>query len=873
MRQTATSRKDYDPELDFWGLVNWHLSHGTRAKRGLGPRRPGRVWTNKEFAKICGIGVRAVQYWRQTDIRKKRTVPPFLQPLEDVFFGDNEAYDGECSWRADLREAYAKAKKSVDHLHTGGLSTLGEEVVDKLVLDDPRAEGLHLSATMRFADSLVAKFEKDDFLERVADQDFLSRFLASGISNEVTRRFQWALITGPPGAGKTRLAIQFLRRAETQGFRVGFLDLENLKQFDGRGWWPNRPTLVVIDYAAQSPDPVARTLKGLIATVCKTGFEYPVRVLLLEREATGDWFNTIAPMDSKGASVRAFCYRENEERWDHPLTTLSSSALLAIMRGRLPSGGTELSDELLLGTLRRIDPPADEDDQQSTPRPLFAAATALKIADMIENGDHTSTVISELALSKLQRKDVLAWIISRERTHFWIDGYASDYRTERERLRVHENLLIIATIALDLPRQRFDDECPDASRKFLPNLETLDEDRFRRMAGGDPIRTFKRLEPDILGEFFVLDQLEKRSVRQRQSLIDAGLSLGGDESALFLVRCATDFGNEWRKLGFLKPAIPGAAMRAFAEAAFRLSYLLDDFDDVSAVISDAQELADHHADPVLHERAARALVNKGARLGALGRDDEAIAVYDSIVRRYGAASEPAMRHRVVDALVNKGITLGVLELKDEAIAVYDDIARRYGAASEPALGAKVAEALFNKGATLGVLGRNDEAIAVYDDIVDRYGAATEPTLCEKIADALFNKGHTLGALGRNEEAIADYDDIVDRYCAASEPALRERVAKALFNKGVTLGALGRNDEAIAVYDDIVNRYGAASEPVLRERVAKALVGKGGRLRVLGRNDEAIAVFDDIVNRYGAADEPALRELVAKALERRGVRRP
>src|SRR5258708_13005307 len=51
--------------------------------------------------------------------------------------------------------------------------------------------------TTLFRSSLVAKFEKDEFLERVADQEFLRRFLTSGSSNGVTRQFRWALLTGP----------------------------------------------------------------------------------------------------------------------------------------------------------------------------------------------------------------------------------------------------------------------------------------------------------------------------------------------------------------------------------------------------------------------------------------------------------------------------------------------------------------------------------------------------------------------------------------------------------------------------------------------------------------------------------------------------
>jgi hypothetical protein len=51
------------------------------------------------------------------------------------------------------------------------------------------------------------------------------------------------------------------------------------------------------------------------------------------------------------------------------------------------------------------------------------------------------------------------------------------------------------------------------------------------------------------------------------------------------------------------------------------------------------------AEPALREQAAKALFNKGATLGALGRSDEAIAVYDDVVALSGADAEPAMREK------------------------------------------------------------------------------------------------------------------------------------------------------------------------------------------------------------------------------------
>ena len=294
-------------------------------------------------------------------------------------------------------------------------------------------------------------------------------------------------------------------------------------------------------------------------------------------------------------------------------------------------------------------------------------------------------------------------------------------------------------------------------------------------------------------------------------------------------------------------------------------------EEAIAVYDEVMRRFGEGSESALREQVARALVNKGATLDDLNRSEEAITVYDEVVQRFGEDSEAVLREGCARALVNKGITLGARNCSEEEIAVYDEVLRRFGEASEAALREQVAIALVNKGCRLGALNRSEEAIAVYDEVVRRFGEASEAALREKVAMALVNKGVRLGALNRSEEAIAVYDEVVRRFGEASEAALRERVAKALFNKGITLGALDRSEEEIAVYDEVVRRFGEASEAALREQVAMALVYKGITLGALNRGDEAIAVYDEVVRRFGEASEAALRERVAQALVNKGVR--
>ena len=264
-------------------------------------------------------------------------------------------------------------------------------------------------------------------------------------------------------------------------------------------------------------------------------------------------------------------------------------------------------------------------------------------------------------------------------------------------------------------------------------------------------------------------------------------------------------------------------------------------------------------------KIAQYLFAKGVTLGALGKSEEAIAVYDEIDRRFGKDESPGVREQVAGGLFNKGATLGALGKSEEAIAVYDEIDRRFGKDESPGVRERVAMGLFNKGGRLGALGKSDEAIAVYDEIDRRFGKDESPGVRERVAKGLFNKGVRLGVLGKSDEAIAVYDEIDRRFGKDESPGVREKVAMGLVNKGAALGALGKSDEAIAVYDEIDRRFGKDESPGVRAQVAKGLVNKGAALGALGKSEEAIAVYDEIDRRFGKDESPGVREQVAIAL--------
>ena len=107
------------------------------------------------------------------------------------------------------------------------------------------------------------------------------------------------ILTGPAGAGKTRLAIQLLEDLAGSPWRAGFLREPELARLTERVW--AEPTLAIVDYAAAA----ARPLKKWLDHLSGQSSSHPLRVLLLEREASAEsgWLRELLDRTSTGHRI------------------------------------------------------------------------------------------------------------------------------------------------------------------------------------------------------------------------------------------------------------------------------------------------------------------------------------------------------------------------------------------------------------------------------------------------------------------------------------------------------------------------------------------------------------------------------------------
>jgi tetratricopeptide (TPR) repeat protein len=282
---------------------------------------------------------------------------------------------------------------------------------------------------------------------------------------------------------------------------------------------------------------------------------------------------------------------------------------------------------------------------------------------------------------------------------------------------------------------------------------------------------------------------------------------------------------------------------------------------------------------------AMALLTKGVFLGRLGRREEAVAVFDTLVSKFenrpevritecvagavvnkGHELEVRITECVAGALVNKGHELGELGRGDEALTVFDTVVSRYWNRPEVDILAQVASALVTKGYRLGKLRRAEEELATYDMLELEFQGRTEAAIAEQVAKSLFNRAFRLGQLGRVMEELAIYDALALRFGERVEAGIAEWVAAARLNKAFHLWELGRDAEALEVYDAVIRLQYSPEPSVISERVASALYGKGVTLCRLGDLMNAHESLAQVITRYQGNDKPGVVEVLARATQ-------
>ncbi len=362
------------------------------------------------------------------------------------------------------------------------------------------------------------------FISRDTEIDQLWDFF----NGQPTRRLLWWLVTGPGGMGKSRLALEFCLEARCVNRYVGFVETDHLTTFDWSQWRPAAPTLLVIDYVAAYAGATQKMIGQLSRNAQNGLLAQPVRVLLLERETRDDWWNSfLADRDVAESSyvpggpeqVLKLTAFTDADRWQ----------IITEIHHKQQKPVT-LSQTKTLRSLADIDPSG---------RPLFAFLAGMAMA---EGAD-------------IRRWDVHALlnnVLYREETQIW----AKHPNWSDERCREgHKNLLVLTTLTRGLSVSQLK-ELLSQSFSYLPDrspdsglYERLSDIRKRELPNGTEENVYEGLQPDLVGEYYVLKRIEQllrddfTGEETVQALLQWAWNLTPEETWWSLWRTLTDFSH------------------------------------------------------------------------------------------------------------------------------------------------------------------------------------------------------------------------------------------------------------------------------------------------------------------------------------------
>ena len=656
-------------------------------------------------------------------------------------------------WRDDVLDFddVIKAAQGISDL--AQLQRIHQHVVDSLPAIFPaRVPSLNIPATDPAVAWLAFSSRATRLIGREAEVSRLLEFLNS------VPKFSWWLVTGAAGSGKSRLALELCHHAASE-WNAGFLSRTE-KDFKWSQFSSSQKVFVVIDYVASR----AREVGDAVLTLCRASsrFTRPVRVLLVERDK-GSWWTAFSREDSGSESAEMATYMHDEPLGLSGLPPKSILQLAEeVVRARNGNWNAALAQEFLQ-RLYHYDPRG---------RPLFAMIVAQYLRAV--EADDANTNLLQIVLKREA---------ARRRTLI----------QEPEKLSRMENLMLLATAVSGLrPKANsFDYLATSNVAGLLPDVALLNEVLYNEMVGsaGD-YASFGGLQPDILGERFILDRMSATGIAglNARKLLFAAWSFQPEDLRVVAVRSAFDFHGDQGLYKLFDLPLDSSEQRA------HWAGMVGDLVAFSGGIEDhlsAQQLqklmqvADSHPqERELQEATALADYNIGR--GCMFRENGvpvAIERFDAVVARVGNDSLIAKM-----AIHNRGILNHQSKETDKAFAAYTMMIEFREAPDEMR-----ACAYNNRADVYAERGDHENAIRDRSEVL-----ALKETSFDRRFIALFRRSRSYVAIGNDQAALDDLGQIQETWDITPP-----QKADARLERGLILRRLKRWNEARADLESVI----------------------------------------------------------------------
>ncbi|MGI6545488.1 MAG: SIR2 family protein [Fastidiosipilaceae bacterium] len=312
---------------------------------------------------------------------------------------------------------------------------------------------------------------------------------------------KWWAVTGEGGSGKSKLAHEFSLIMRNKGWKQFWIDHDNWDQTIQDIEEYDNEALIVIDYVKIHVANIGRWLSAIQRKTVQW------RILLIEREGEkfddSNWVKLIDSGATSGNALADTCYQKNFLRLE-PLDESSIKTLIknyAVLFGKNPKDETV---DMLYEKFYEID--------NSLQRPLFALFI-------------TELWLTDGNILYSNKKETLSQFVNREKQNIAnaIDVAESTLiGSNKKYVNACLKIKMMATMLGGLDFDEIKTYCKDSRRKLhrfckkSGNYESVEEFLADSSIDYEDGR-INPLRPDLLGEYFVLQELE--NIKDRKPIL------------------------------------------------------------------------------------------------------------------------------------------------------------------------------------------------------------------------------------------------------------------------------------------------------------------------------------------------------------------
>ena len=419
---------------------------------------------------------------------------------------------------------------------------LNEPIPYRLSLDIP--ESNEEMSINNYVSEVIDIIGRDDEKEQ----------LLSFLNGEHKHKVSWFQLAGVAGQGKSRLGLWLINQVKDLNWNAGFLFDDIIEEMGGtwQSWQPEVPHLIVFDYVIGRTDEIGKIIRAL--AMRSEQLHHEVKILLLERqpcyseniykirEKDSNSYREINAFNSKApwfigltghydANVPAF-YKTRFNNGFLRLKALEKDDLLSIVKkvhAIISDSVIEYTDDEIFEKLKKID---------VVGRPLYAYFFAQEIVFGRGKGEWSK---EELLNNTLLREMEYWWKAEFKDSHPYI---GSDMPSSK--------LALLATMTGEV-------DCNKAEELGIISYMDYETRKEATVLNGGIIsssqgthsssKIIKPMQPDLLGEWFVLSSLvENISLK---SLLNLALKYSVDGTTTFIIHALQDFSDYVYKYGIL----------------------------------------------------------------------------------------------------------------------------------------------------------------------------------------------------------------------------------------------------------------------------------------------------------------------------------